>query len=359
MDKLKKTRHLWVDPGHPEPAVIKAAAEVIRAGGTVAFPTETVYGLGANALDPEAVKKIFQAKGRPRGNPLIVHVAAIRQARELVANWPLAADVLARKLWPGPLTVILPRAPVIPDEVTSGLSNVALRVPAHPIALALIEASETPLAAPSANLSGRPSPTQAAHVWTDLAGKIDLILDGGPADLGVESTILDLSGPCPVLLRPGGIAREEIEKIIQTQVEIHPAVLGGKFEGEEGELAPCPGTKFKHYAPEACVLMVMGSPEEQVIKIKNYLIANPGSRVGVLATVENFPAYKESPVPPAYLAVLGPRNHFEEIATRLFGALRACDQAGVDVVLVETIPAVGIGLAVMNRLRRAAENRAL
>lgn len=361
MENRLETRILRVDPEHPDPAVIAAAAEVIKQGGTVAFPTETVYGLGANALDPEAVMKIFRAKGRPRGNPLIAHIASLAQARTLVACWPPAAEALARRFWPGPLTLILPRGAGVPDEVTAGLPTVALRLPAHPVALALIEASGVPIAAPSANISGRPSPTCAGHVWKDLAGRIDLILDGGATEVGVESTILDLSGPRPVLLRPGGVSREELERVLETEILLHPAVLQGGIGAAEGELdvAPSPGTLFRHYAPAARVLLVSGTPQEQAAKIKNYLAEHPGVRAGVLATTENFPFYQAEGILPAYLEILGSRNCPEEIAGRLFSALRNCDDAGVDVILVEAIPASGIGLAVMNRLCRAAENRIL
>jgi len=327
----------------------------------VAFPTETVYGLGANALHPEAVKKIFHAKGRPSGNPLIAHIASLDQARALVADWPPAAEGLARRFWPGPLTLILLRASLVPDEVTAGLPTVALRLPAHPVALALIEASGVPIAAPSANISGRPSPTRASHVLADLAGKIDLILDGGATEVGVESTILDLSGPRPVLLRPGGISKEELEATLETEVPLHPAVLQGVAGESRGDLdvAPSPGTLFKHYAPAARVLVVTGTPEEQVVKIKNYLAGHPGVRVGVLATSENYSFYQAQGVTPAHLEILGSRHCPEEIANRLFSALRKCDEVGVEAILVETIPVAGIGLAVMNRLTRAAENRAL
>ncbi len=361
MENRKETRILRVDPAHPESAVIEAAAEVIKRGGTVAFPTETVYGLGADALDAKAVSEIFDAKGRPRGNPLIVHIASLAQGRGLVAHWPPAAELLARKFWPGPLTLILPRASIVPDEVTAGLPNVALRFPAHPVALALIEAGGTPIAAPSANLSGHPSPTCSAHVLADLAGKVDLILDGGPTEVGLESTILDLSRPRPVLLRPGGVSREALEAVLEKEIQLYPAVLqgvSGKNKEETG-VAPSPGTRFKHYAPAARVVMVTGTPEQQADKIINYLAEHPGVRVGVLTTVENSSFYQAKGAAPAHLETLGSRRSPEEIANRLFSALRKCDEMGVDVILVETIPVAGIGLAVMNRLSRAAENHAL
>ncbi|HHW41899.1 MAG TPA: threonylcarbamoyl-AMP synthase [Syntrophomonadaceae bacterium] len=368
MKQVKATRYYRVDREHPAPDVIEAAARVIRGGGTVAFPTETVYGLGANGLDPEAVEKIFRAKGRPRGNPLILHVSSLDQARGLVAAWPPEAETLARLFLPGPLTLILPRAPVVPDVVTAGLPSVALRYPAHPVALALIEASGVPIAAPSANLSGHPSPTCAAHVRSDLDGRIDVILDGGPTEVGLESTILSLTGDRPVLLRPGGVTREQIEKALGVEVKLHEAVLTGRPRPENPEkgagseataVAPCPGLFFKHYAPRARVIMVTGDPDRQAAKIGDYLNSHQDLRIGVLATEENAVSYRESTIPPAHLEILGSRRNPPEIASRFFGALRNCDDHEVDIILVETIPAAGIGLAVMNRLCRAAENRAI
>ncbi len=366
MRQVKTTRYYKVDREHPAPDIIEAAARVIREGGTVAFPTETVYGLGANGLDPEAVEKIFQAKGRPRGNPLILHVSSLDQARGLVSTWPPEAETLARLFLPGPLTLILPRASAVPDAVTAGLPGVALRYPAHPVALALIESSGVPIAAPSANLSGHPSPTCAAHVRSDLDGRIDVILDGGPTEVGVESTILSLAGDRPVLLRPGGVTREQIEKALGVEVKLHEAVLNGTPENPENgagseatTTAPCPGLFFKHYAPRARVIMVTGDPDRQAAKIRDYLNSHQDLRIGVLATKENAVSYLESTIPPAHLEILGSRRNPPEIASRFFSALRNCDDHEVDIILVETIPAAGIGLAVMNRLCRAAENRSI
>ncbi len=362
MEKSKVTRCYKVNREHPEPHVIAAAAKVIREGGTVAFPTETVYGLGANGLDAAAVEGIFRAKGRPLGNPLILHVASPEQARGLAADWPPEAERLARLFMPGPLTLILPRSEAVPDVVTAGLPTVALRCPAHPVALALIEASGVPIAAPSANLSGHPSPTCAEHVLDDLSGRIDLVLDGGPADVGLESTILSLAGERPLLLRPGGVTKEEIEAALGVEVEVHKAVLSpsvGREEGERGAAAPCPGLFFKHYAPEAKVIMVTGQPEEQAAKIAAYLRSHRGERVAVLGTEENAPFYRDWEGSMAYLEILGSRSDPRGIAACFFGALRRCDEHRADVILVETLPAAGIGLALMNRLCRAAENRAI
>ncbi|HHY40083.1 MAG TPA: threonylcarbamoyl-AMP synthase [Syntrophaceticus sp.] len=354
--EVLKTQYLIVDPKSPESKQIKKAAGVIKKGGLVAFPTETVYGLGADGLNTEAVNKIFQVKGRPRKNPLILHVSSLDQAKSLSSNWPQTADILAKSFWPGPITLILPRAEGIPDAVTAGLPTIALRYPSSPIALALIEASGVPIAAPSANLSGRPSPTRAEDVLADLNGKIDMILDGGPAEVGVESTILSLTGEQPVLLRPGGITREEIEDVLKKRIIVPDAVLSpDKPAGDDA--APCPGYYFKHYAPRAQVIMVTGEPEEQAAKVEKYLTQNRGKRIGVLATSENYSLYRNFTIPPFYLASLGSRYCTEEIANHLFSALRDCDRAGVEVILVETVAPEGMGLAVMNRLCRAAEQQ--
>lgn len=352
--EMRKTRYLTVNPTSPETNLIAEGARVIKKGGLVAFPTETVYGLGADGLNPDAVMKIFQVKGRPQENPLILHVYSLDQARELVLSWPPAAEALAQKFLPGPLTLILPRAEGIPDLVTAGLPTVALRYPSNSVALALIEASGVPLAAPSANLSGRPSPTHPQHVLADLEGKIDIILDGGPTEVGVESTILSLADKRPVLLRPGGVTREEIEELLGEEIIVPDSVLHPDKNHREGA-APCPGIYFKHYSPRAQVIMVTGSPEEQVEKVKGFLLQNKERPIGVLATSEHFPIYQNFNVPPVYLKALGSRSSPEEIANHLFSAFRECDEAGAEVVLVETVAPIGMGLAVMNRLCRAAE----
>lgn len=352
---MEKTRYLQLDPADPDPDLIAEAAEVIRRGGLVAFPTETVYGLGGNGMDPESVKRIFRVKGRPPENPLILHVASLEQARELASSWPPAAEVLARRFLPGPLTLILPRAEGIPDEVTAGLPTVALRYPANRIALALIAASGVPIAAPSANISGRPSPTRGEHVLADLGGEIEIILDGGPAEVGVESTILSLADEHPVLLRPGGVTREEIEAVLGRKVIVPEVVNNPQGMRAVGRrAAPSPGLLFRHYSPRAQVIVVTGSPQEQVAKVRNFLAANPGRRVGVLATSENLPAYRGIQPPPFYLAELGSRFRPEEIAGRLFGALREGDERQVEVLLVEAVAPEGMGMAVMNRLSRAS-----
>ena len=383
VSSYKKTGCLRVNPENPDPEAIAEAAVVIRSGGTVAFPTETVYGLGANGLDPAAVSGIFIAKGRPLRNPLILHVASTRQARRLVTAWPAAAERLAARFWPGPLTLILPRAPAVPDVVTAGLPGVALRMPSHPVALALIDRSGVPIAAPSANLSGRLSPTLAAHVLADLDGKIDIVLDGGPTNVGVESTILDLTGEQPVLLRPGGVTLEDLEHVLG-KVLVHDTAMPGtdtaiadtEPAGQESDpqgpaadagassgvaAAPCPGTLFRHYAPRAEALVVTGDSREQQVKVRHYLAAHPDRMVALLATAENAPVYQQMQrgAGAVHVEALGSRNCPEEIASHIFSALRRCDQAGAQVILMEAIPLSGMGLAVMNRLYRAAANRSI
>lgn len=319
---------------------IKVAAKFIREGKLVAFPTETVYGLGANALNSKAVKRIFEAKGRPADNPLIVHIADFNQVHELAREVPPEVELLAKHFWPGPLTVVLPKRENVPRITTGGLDTVAIRMPAHEIALGLIRASKRPIAAPSANISGKPSPTLAEHVIDDFYGRIECIIDGGETKIGVESTVLDLTTKPPTLLRPGGLPMEEIERVIG-KIKIHPAV-----KGKEVNLAKAPGMKYKHYAPNAQVIVIEGVREKVKGKIMELLVEykKQGIKVGIMATGDFYEA-------DAYVN-LG--NSEEEIARNLFKALRELDKSGVDIILAEGIEEKGLGLAVMNRLRKAA-----
>jgi L-threonylcarbamoyladenylate synthase len=320
---------------------IKVAARLILEGKLVAFPTETVYGLGADALNAKAVRKIFEAKGRPADNPLIVHIAKLEDLKMVAREVPEEARLLAKKFWPGPLTLVLPKAETVPPITTGGLDTVAVRMPAHPIALALIEESR-PLAAPSANISGKPSPTSAEHVIDDFYGKIAGIIDGGETWVGVESTVLDLTGEVPVLLRPGGLPLEELEEVIGP-IKIHPAV-----RGEDTDLAKAPGMKYRHYSPNAQVVVVEGSPEGRMRKIEELVweYRKKGYRVGVMAT-------RETDADEFYFLGRTP----DEVAKNLFKALRELDKRGVDVIIAEGIEEEGIGLAVMNRLKKAAGYR--
>ncbi len=318
---------------------LKVAARLIREGKLVAFPTETVYGLGADALNEKAVRRIFEAKGRPADNPLIIHIAETEWLFKLARDVPEIALKLAERFWPGPLTIVLPKREEVPDVTTGGLDTVAIRMPAHPIALELIRLSGRPVAAPSANISGKPSPTEADHVVDDFYGRIECIVDGGSTHIGVESTVLDLTGDVPLLLRPGGLPLEEIEKVVG-RVEIHPAV-----KGMEVDVAKAPGMKYRHYSPNAQVIVVEGSREAVREKINELVeeFRKKGLKVGVMATEEH-----EADT----FFHLG--KTVGEVARNIFRALRELDKAGVDVIIAEGIEEKGLGLAVMNRLRKAA-----
>ncbi|ASJ09619.1 threonylcarbamoyl-AMP synthase [Thermococcus siculi] len=320
---------------------IRIAARLILDGKLVAFPTETVYGLGADALNARAVKRIFEAKGRPADNPLIIHIADFDDLGKLAREIPEEAKLLAEKFWPGPLTMVLPKEEGVPDVTTGGLDTVAVRMPAHPIALALIRAS-TPIAAPSANISGKPSPTLAEHVIDDFYGRIEAIIDGGETRVGVESTVIDLTSERPTLLRPGGLPLEEIEKVIG-EVEIHPAV-----KGKLVDVAKAPGMKYRHYSPNAQVIVVEGKRENVRRKIAELVreYRSRGLRVGVMAT--------ERHEADEFFHLGGTE---EEVARNLFKALRELDRRGVDVIIAEGIEEKGLGFAVMNRLRKAAGYR--
>ncbi len=362
-----KTFYWKVNAQEPAEEVIKQAGEIIRQGGIVAFPTETVYGLGANVFDRKAIIKIFNAKGRPLDNPLIVHIAAPAEIYQLAAFVSPLALCLAEVFWPGPLTLILPRLETVPAEVSAGLNTIAVRLPAHPVALALIKVAAVPIAAPSANLSGRPSPTTAKHVWVDLNGKIDAIIDGGPTEIGVESTVLDLTGEVPVILRPGKITPAEI-KAVAGKVCLDPAAKGiitgfGQTEGLphfETDTAfekwrpRSPGMKYRHYAPRAPLYLIEGKNTPQVIKYITEMAnryQKAGLKVGILTYKETAKHYQQGEV-----LVTGDRGKPASVALNLYHILRCFDELGVDLILAEGIPPVGVGLAVMNRLRRAAGN---
>ncbi|MDQ7839911.1 MAG: L-threonylcarbamoyladenylate synthase [bacterium] len=357
-------RILTVDPGTPDPAAIGEAAAVLSDGGLVAFPTETVYGLGADALNPRAVERIFAAKGRPVDNPIIVHIADSNALGGLVSNVPAAAQTLIARCWPGPLTLVLPAAPVVPSVTRGGLPTVAVRMPAHPVALALIRAAGCPVAAPSANRSGRPSPTTAQHVLADLGGSVELVLDGGPTPVGVESTVLDLTCDPPVLLRPGGVSLEQLVTIVgQVTVPAPGAAAAGTAAPEvQVALERSPGTRYRHYAPRARVVLVEVPPEkvlpEEVgaaqpgaeLSAAVRLLWDEGLRVGVMVTAEAASGVPEG----AVVRVMGPRTDPAAVAAKLFALLRELDDAGLDAIVVEGIPEQGLGRAVMDRLRRAA-----
>jgi L-threonylcarbamoyladenylate synthase len=344
-----RTIILKVDREKPETAKINTAAQTIRKGGLVAFPTETVYGLGADALNDEAVKRIYAAKKRPLDNPIIVHVSTKRDILQLVKEVPEKAEKLMKLFWPGPLTLVMKALGTVPDATTGGLDTVAVRMPSHKVALALIRESGVPIAAPSANLSGRPSPTTAEHVRQDLEGRIDVILDGGPVDIGVESTVLDVTVEPPMVLRPGGTPYEELLRALG-KVELHSSILAEK-QIRMGR-APSPGMRHRHYAPKAELIVVEGTTEATVKKVQQTVDSQrkAGKKVGVLATDETAPMYNADVV-----RSLGKRSDSATAAKRLFSLLRELDDEKVDVIVAEGVPLEGLGLAVMNRLRRASD----
>jgi L-threonylcarbamoyladenylate synthase len=348
---LIHTLILKVNREKPENAKIRTAAEIIRRGGLVAFPTETVYGLGADAMNAEAVKRIYTAKKRPLDNPIIVHVASKRDIHRLGEEVPEKAEKLINIFWPGPLTLVLKASKKVPEATTGGLDTVAIRMPNHKVALALIRESGVPIAAPSANLSGRPSPTTADHVKQDLDGRIEVILDGGSTSIGVESTVLDLTVDPPQILRPGGTPYEELLKVLG-QVELHPAVLAEKRVRIAG--VPSPGMKHRHYAPKAELILVEGMLEATVKKVQQITDSQirANKKVGILATDETKFDYRAD-----VIKSLGTRMDSASAARSLFRLLREFDGEKVDVIVAEGVPLEGLGLAVMNRLRKASGYR--
>lgn len=325
----RRTEVLEIDPHHPDPGSIAHAATVLRSGGLVAFPTETVYGLGADALDATAVGSVFEAKGRPATDPLIVHVPDVDAAmlQVVVAEWPAVADQLARRFWPGPLTLVVPRSDAVVPEVSAGLGTVAVRVPAHAVAQALIVAADRPIAAPSANRFGRVSPTTAAHVLEELDGRIDLVLDGGPTPLGVESSVVDVDAVPPRLLRPGGVTLEDLESVLgEVRHDARQAL-------DETEAAHAPGQLLRHYSPRTPVVLVDGDA-----RVVGELLTALGA-VGVTAAALDLP------------------EDTDEAARRLYSALRDGDSAGVRVLLAPVLRPDGLGRAVNDRLFRSAHGR--
>jgi L-threonylcarbamoyladenylate synthase len=345
---MRHTLLLEVDSENPDPAKIRTAAQIIQKGGLVAFPTETVYGLGADALNAGAVLTLFEAKKRPLDNPPIVHVANISEVYKLAKEVSSKAELLMKEFWPGPLTLVFKRSSIVPEVTVAGLDTVAVRMPKHKVAIALIKESSRSIAAPSANLAGKPSPTTAKHVYEDLNGRIDAILDSGSTNIGVESTVLDVSVDPPIVLRPGGTTFEALKQVLG-EVKLHPFV-----EAEE-ELplgkARSPGMKHKHYAPKAEVILVEGSVSAVTKKIKEIAESYrlKGARVGILATDETETAYKA-----AVVKSLGSRFNLPVVAKKLFRLLREVDAEKVDFIIAEGVPSEGMGLAIMNRLRKAS-----
>lgn len=332
-------------------AVLAEASKLLAEGQLVAFPTETVYGLGANALNAQAVLNIFAAKGRPADNPLIVHIWN-REQLAGICEVPKIAEKLMDAFWPGPLTMLMPRKSTIPDAVTAGLSTVAVRMPSHPVAAALLKQCNLPIAAPSANRSGKPSPTTAAHVLEDMQGIIPLIIDGGSCDVGVESTVLDICNGTPCILRPGGVTKDMLEKVVG-EVRVAGSVLRPL---QAGEKALSPGMRYKHYSPDGQVTLVEGKEQQVVAALaKLYQHASAaGHRTSVMCFTEHMDALKD-----CHPHDIGSRDKPEEVAHRLFDTLRRMDEEKMEAIFSEVVPPEGMGLAVMNRLGRAAAFRSV
>lgn len=330
----------------PTDEAIMKAAEVLRRGGLAAFPTETVYGLGANALNPDAVLSIFAAKGRPADNPLIVHVPSVVEAEPL-CEISDASFALMERFCPGPITLLMPKKPRIPEVVNAGLPSVAVRIPSHPVSQRLLRACGVPVAAPSANTSGKPSPTTAMHVFHDLNGKLSIILDGGECQVGLESTVVDMTSDIPTVLRPGGVTPEMLLEVL-SEVRVADSVLRPLREGER---ALSPGMRYKHYAPGGQLTLVTGTQANvEALCLRLYREACAAGRTAhILAFEEHLPAYAG-----AEAVSIGQLSHPETVGHRLFAVLRQMDEAGVETLVSEVLAPVGIGLAIMNRLSRAA-----
>jgi len=350
------TEVIKIDPLHPEGAKIEGAAALIRNGELVVFPTETVYGLGADALQTRAVAGIFAAKGRPFSDPLIVHIADEDTLKDLSSAIPEQLKQLTREFWPGPLTLILPRSPLVPRLVTAGLETVAVRMPGHPVALALIRAAGSPIAAPSANRFMHVSPTTAQHVLADLDGRVPLILDGGPCAVGVESTVLDLCSAVPTILRPGGVSLEALRSVLpEVQLSTRHNIAGENPQ-TEAAAQKAPGQLLTHYAPAIPLLLFEGSVEAMRTALLNEIRRRgaEGEYVGVLVADEDVATFEESG---ARVHTLGSAAIPEQVAGALFAGMRALEAAGVQVILCRSFDEQGLGLAVRDRLLRAASGR--
>jgi L-threonylcarbamoyladenylate synthase len=342
------TEVLPVDKADPDPISVTIAAAHLRSGELVAFPTETVYGLGADATNAEAVAKIFAAKQRPASDPLIVHISGPGEMDNVAVDIPPLAHTLAEAFWPGPLTLVLRRADAIPAIVSAGLDTVAVRLPAHPVAIALIREAGKPLAAPSANLFSRPSPTRAEHVYRDLAGRVKLILDAGPADVGVESTVVDLTVDPPAVLRPGGVTLEALR-------EIAPRIVYAARNAAAGEAVSSPGMLLKHYSPRAEVRLFTGRRDAVLARMRKEIseFISLGKTVGALALSEDAPSLDAA----TDLVDLGSGDRLDDVSRKLFDAMRRLDDCAADVIFVRAPDRNGLGEAIWDRLYRAAEGR--
>lgn len=351
MRKIQTTQRKKVNEADIDLEIICQAGRIIREGGLVAFPTETVYGLGADALDAKASRNIYKAKGRPSDNPLIIHICCMEDMEKIVVQVPQKARILADKFWPGPLTMILHKNEKVPYETTGGLETVAIRMPSNKIALALIREGGGYIAAPSANTSGRPSPTLAEHVYEDLKGKIPLILDGGEVGIGIESTIIDLTETVPIVLRPGYITLEMLAEAIG-EVRMDPGIVA-----ESCDLKPkAPGMKYKHYAPKADMVIVDGDQELVTAKINELVrkAIEKGKKVGILAAQETAGCYEQG-----MILSIGKRQEEQIIARNLYKTLRTFDESGVDIIYSESFLTPRMGHAIMNRLLKAAGHQVI
>ncbi len=346
VSEMIDTKIVKVDPDNIDYNIIQEAAEIINRGGVVVFPTETVYGIGADALNDEAVDKIFKAKGRPQDNPLIVHIADYSELYNLASDIPENVRILADEFWPGPLTMILNKRDVLSDKITAGLRTAAIRFPVNKIALALIRESGKPIAAPSANTSGKPSPTEAGHVIEDLMGKVDMIIDGGSTDIGLESTVVDMTGDVPMILRPGNVTQEDIAGVLG-KCDYDPSII----KSDEKIIPKSPGQKYRHYSPKARVILYKGSIENIVEKI-NYdydKFSSEGYKVGIMSTVQTEKYYTEK-----IKITVGDRTKLLTISSNLFKVLREFDHMDIDLILAEQVDEKGLGKAIMNRLGKAS-----
>lgn len=346
-----KTKICSIEENNIDDNIIAEAGSIIKGGGLVAFPTETVYGLGADALNEKASHKIYEAKGRPSDNPLIVHIASVESLHEITSKAPDKALKLADRFWPGPLTMIFEKNGRVPLGTTGGLNTVAVRMPSNPISLRLIEASGRFVAAPSANTSGRPSPTTAEHVIEDLSGKIDMILDGGMVNIGVESTIVDMTVNPAMILRPGAITKEMLEEAIG-EVRVDSTII----KSSDNIVPKAPGMKYRHYAPRAALTIVEGTSQEVISRINKFAAEQISfdKKVGIIATDESRDKY-----PLGNVKCIGSRENEETIAKHLYQVLREFDEEKVDVIYSESFDATGIGAAIMNRLLKAAGHHIL
>ena len=339
------TKTVQIDENKIDATLIKEAGDIIKNGGLVAFPTETVYGLGGDALNPASSKKIYEAKGRPSDNPLIVHIYRLEDLGKIAKNVSDKAKKVMDAFWPGPLTLIFEKTDVVPRETTGGLDTVAVRFPIHPTAMAFIEAAGGFVAAPSANLSGRPSPTLAKYVCEDLNGRVDMIIDGGNIPIGLESTIVDMTSEIPMILRPGFVSKEMLEEVLG-EVKVDPTIL----DANSKERPKAPGMRYRHYAPKAGMAIVRGEDKKVIETINEMAKEHEGCTViCVDENVKNYPGLN--------IKNVGSREDSNEIASNLYKILRECDDEGVEFILSESFSDKGIGAAVMNRLIKAAGHK--